>query len=151
MYRMIFKCTLISNLAMLKKILLVVSCILNSQYCFAQNSYFLECNGSRWSEIDNNTTKKESAIETFEIQDEKLVFTLRDQKIFLAPKLFDERQISYFSEKKPFMEIVQNYYIQFDRISGFVTEQSDMFDIIKRKSFGYNKFEGICKKTAKKF
>lgn len=133
------------------KILVSFFFLFNFHNCFAQNSFFLECNGSRWSELDNKTTKKESAIETYEIKDEKLVFTLRDQKIFLTPNLFDERQISYFSEKKPFMEIVQNYYLQFDRISGFVTEQSDMFDILKRKSFGYNKFEGICRKTTKKF
>ena len=133
------------------KILLSVFFLFNLQNCFAQNSYFLECNGSSWSEVDNKNSKKESAIKTYEIKDEKLVFTLRDQKIFLAPDLFDEREIYYFAEKKPLMEMVQNYYLQFDRISGFVTEQSDMFDIIKRKSFGYNKFEGICQKTTKKF
>ena len=149
MYKMILP-PYFFNAAMIK-ILVVVSCLFNLQYCFAQNSYFLECNGSRWSEVDNKITKKESAIETYEIKEEKLVFTLRDQKIFLAPDLFDERKIYYFAEKKPLMEMVQNYYLQFDRISGFVTEQSDMFDIIKRKSFGYNKFEGICRKTTKKF
>jgi hypothetical protein len=133
------------------KILLSFFFLFNFQNCFAQNSFFLECNGSRWSEVDNKTTKKESAIETYEIKDEKLVFTLRDQKIFLAPDLFDERKINYFAAKKPFMDMVQNYYLQFDRISGSVTEQSDMFDILKRKSFGYDKFEGICRKVTKKF
>lgn len=133
------------------KILLLVFFLFNLQNCFAQNNYFLECNGSRWIEIDNNTIKKENAIKTYEIKDDKLVFTLRDQKIFLTPSLFDERQISYFSEKKPFMEIVKNYYLRFDRISGFVTERSDMTDIIEKKRFGYNKFEGICRKTEKKF
>ena len=117
--------------------------------CFAQESMLLECSGYRWVETNNLSTEKTRENQTYEIKNKKLVLAGKE-KYHLEAVSFSDNEILYSISEHPIISIITNYYLRFDRINGVVKEQYDLYPPSKG-TISYWKFEGLCRKTIRKF
>jgi hypothetical protein len=115
---------------------------------FAQDSMFLECSGYRWIEFNREVSEKIKKIQTYEIKNQKLILS-DDEKYSFVPLKFSNSEIFYSIKQHP-VSIIKNYYLRIDRISGVVEERYDSYPPTEG-IFGYWKFEGLCRKTLRKF
>ena len=115
----------------------------------AQESFFLECKGFRWWEINGQFSTKDREVQTYEIKNQNLVFS-QDEKYHIVPISFGKNEISYSAYQHPTISIIKNYYLQFDIISGVVKERYDSYPPDKN-IISYWKFEGVCIRTTRKF
>ena len=117
----------------------------------AQESFLLECNGFSWLEEDGIVYMRKNMIKSYEIKKRNLVIS-EDEKNNLIPIWFNDREIFYSSYSNPLMPGKPNYYLQLDRISGFVKETFDSIQLgNQKKLISYWKYEGFCNKTLRKF
>jgi hypothetical protein len=129
--------------------LLIIFNIVMIENSFAQETMLLECSGYRWMETNNSSTEKTKIVQTYEIKNKKLVLS-ENEKYHLEAVSFGNNEILYSTWQHPIISIIQNYYLQFDRISGIVKEQYDTYPPSKG-IISYWKFEGLCRKTLRKF
>lgn len=117
----------------------------------AQENFLLECNGYSWLEVDGISSMKKNTIKSYEIKKRNLVIS-EDEKNHLIPIWFNDREIFYSSYSNPLMPGKPNYFLQLDRISGFVKETFDSIQLgNQKKLISYWKYEGFCNKTLRKF
>lgn len=111
----------------------------------APDDLLLECVGSRFVEINLAHSAKENQYRSYEIKRGELVIIKREIQYKYKPIENNSNRL-FYSIPKDLGHLQENYYLEFDRISGRVKERHDSYP-----GKGFWKFEGSCKKTVKKF
>jgi len=119
---------------------------------YAQDSFLLACKGKQWIETETQKFNITEYTKSYEIRNQQLIIPVAHSKsIAVDPINFGEHELLYHFKEYPQYNIIKDYYLEFDRISGSVREQYD--SSVGKKVVGadtLNKFQGVCEKIKNK-
>ena len=117
-----------------------------------ENSFFLTCKGSRYILTDSDLILlEESVVQSYQIRDGQLFIGTSSigREFWIEPVAWKKNEILYTLDRNPFWGALKNnYYLNIDRVSGYVDERSDVHP--KSDRLRSNVFKGWCVRTTER-